>query len=164
MTVLSTERAVIDAPAPEQADAQATTEVSAHPRLERRRQRRRHRAEAALAILVLPLAVALTLIMLLTASSENVLPVEGVSATPTVRVEGSLPAIAADRLVGAGIALDVTSAAAEIERTEIVYFASSDRGRAEALAEQIGADVVVLGTSRPVGVTFLIRVGEDLNS
>ena len=113
-------------------------------------------------IAALPLAVALTLFMLLTASSGRVLPVEGTSATPTLRVEGALPAVAADRLAGAGLALHVTSPSVEIERTEVVYFASGDRARAEDLAEAIGAEVVVLGADRPAGVSYLIRVGEDL--
>lgn len=164
MTVLPTERAVIAAPALAPADVQATHELSAHPRLDRRRQRRRHRIEAALVILALPLAVALTLVMLLTASSGTVLPAEGASATPTLRVEGALPAMAADRLAGAGLALYVTSPSVEIERTEVVYFASGDRAAAEDLAKQIGAELVVLGTSQPEGVTYVIRVGEDLTA
>ena len=154
MTVLPTERAIPDAPAP--------APVEAHPRLERRRQRRRHKVEAAIVVLALPLAVALTLFMLLTASGGNVLEVDGASASETVRVEGALSIEAADRLVGDGLVLDVTSAAGTLERTEVVYFSSGDRHRAEELADAIGAKVVVLGTSRPAGATFVIRVGEDV--
>ena len=132
-----------------------------HPRLERRRQRRRHRIEATLVILALPVAVALTLFMLLTASGGSVLPEEA-ALSETVRVEGALPIVAADRLVGGGLVLDVTTASTERERTEVLYFSRSDRVRAEELATAIGADVVVLGTSKPSGATFVIRVGEDL--
>ena len=161
MTVLPTERAPIEAPAPTPADTQAAPEASAHPRLDRRRQRRRHRIEATLVILALPVAVALTLFMLLTASGGSVLPAEETVAE-TVRVEGALPIIAADRLVGDGLVLDVTTGATDRDRTEVLYFSSGDRERAEELAEAIGADVVVLGTSKPAGATFVIRVGEDL--
>ena len=162
MTVLPTERPPIEAPAPAPADTQAAPEASAHPRLDRRRQRRRHRIEAALVILTLPVAVALTLFMLLTASGGSVLPAEEAVASATVRVEGALPIVAADRLVGDGLVLDVTTAGAERERTEVLYFSRGDRKRAEELADAIGADVVVLGTSKPAAATFVIRVGEDL--
>ena len=138
----------------------ASTEM--HPRLERRRQRRRHRIEATLVILALPIAVAITLFMLLTASGGSALPAEDAASSETVRVEGALPIVAADRLVGGGLVLDVTTASVDRERTEVLYFSRSDRVRAEELATAIGADVVVLGTSKPPGATFVIRVGEDL--
>ena len=143
-------------------DAPDHASTERHPRLERRRQRRRHRIEATLVILALPVAVALTLFMLLTASGGSVLPAEELALSETVRVEGALPIVAADRLVGDGLVLDVTNAGADRERTEVLYFSRSDRVRAEELATAIGAHVVVLGTSKPLGATFVIRVGEDL--
>lgn len=143
-------------------DAREQAPTDTHPRLERRRQRRRHRVEAALVILALPLAVVLTLFMLLTASGGSVLPAEEAASTPTVRVEGALSVDAADRLVDNGVALEVIGGVGERARTEVVYFSRGDRVAAEKLADSIGAEVVVLGSSRPAGTTFVIRVGEDL--
>ena len=162
MTVLPTERVVPETPALVPAETQADFETTAHPRLERRRQRRRHRIEAALVIASFPVAVAVTLFMLLTASGGSVFSAEETTATPTVRVEGALSTDAADRLTGEGLAVEVRSPGADRGRPEVVYFSGADRARAEAIAEAVGAEVVVLGTTRPAGATFVIRVGEDL--
>ena len=163
MTVLPTARPHLEAPTSVSAEMRPELEASPHPRLDRRRQRRRHRIEAALVVLALPLAVAATLVMLLTASGGSVLSAPDAAANGTVRIEGSLRPELADQIVDEGLILDVSATpAAERARTEVVYFSRGDRARAEELADAIGADVVVLGTTRPGGVTLVVRVGDDL--
>lgn len=166
MTVLPTERVVLETPAtatPAAPEQQAAPDLSEHPRLDRRKQRRRRRVEGVLVIVALPVAVLMTLLMLLTASGGTVLPAQEAAASPAVRVEGVLPGSVSADLTAAGFVVELVPApAVAYERTEVVYFAAGDRARAEAVADALGGAAVVLGAHRPEGATLVIRVGQDL--